>query len=125
MTRFSSIAMLTAILLATGCTALNGIRSSDATTAKTAGSPAAQSHLPANALLVQDADGSVVVEQVAFQSGVSSATVERLARRFGCIGDNGAGLITEKGPVEIYRMRCENGTTFLAQCEMRQCRPLR
>jgi hypothetical protein len=67
----------------------------------------------------------LVVQTIEFRPGVSSATVERLAQRFGCVGKTGAGLITEKGPVEVYRLRCDNGTTFVAQCELRQCRPMR
>lgn len=126
MKRLPSIAILATAILTAGCAFPSGTKSGRAPDGgKSVNPPAAQNRLPANALIVQDADGSVVVQQVEFQSGVSSATVERLARRFGCIGNNGAGLVTEKGPVEIYRMRCENGTTFMAQCELRQCRPLR
>jgi hypothetical protein len=76
-------------------------------------------------ILVQDERGSAILQKVAFQTGVSSVTVERLGRRYGCIGLQGAGLVTEKGPIEVYRMRCDNGTTFLAECELRQCRPMR
>lgn len=72
-----------------------------------------------------DGNGDVTIQTVDFRSGTSSATVERLAKRFGCAGTTGAGLITEKGPVEVYRMKCDNGTTFVAQCELRQCRPMR
>lgn len=74
---------------------------------------------------VQDEAGPVTVQKVEFKSGVSSATVERLAKEHGCIGSGGAGLMTEKGPVEVYRMQCENGKPFLARCELRQCRPMR
>jgi hypothetical protein len=74
---------------------------------------------------VSDDAGDVVVQTVDFRPGMSSATVERLAKRFGCSGSVGAGLVTEKGPVEIYRMKCDNGTSFVAQCELRQCRPMR
>ena len=76
-------------------------------------------------LTVNDGNGEVVIQTVDFRSGTSSATVERLAKRFGCTGSTGAGLITEKGPVEVYRMKCDNGTIFMAQCELRQCRPMR
>lgn len=76
-------------------------------------------------LTVDDGNGEVVIQTVDFRPGTSSATVERLAKRFGCTGSTGAGLITEKGPVEVYRMKCDNGTTFMAQCELRQCRPMR
>ncbi len=80
---------------------------------------------PPGEITVNDGNGEVVVQTVEFRSGTSSATVERLAKRFGCNGSAGAGLVTEKGPVEVYRMKCDNGTTFMAQCELRQCRPMR
>jgi len=76
-------------------------------------------------LTVNDGSGEVTIQTVEFRSGTSSASVERLARRHGCSGTTGAGLITDKGPVEVYRMKCDNGTTFMAQCELRQCRPMR
>lgn len=76
-------------------------------------------------LTIQDEAGMVEVQKVPFRSGVSSATVERMAKQVGCTGSTGAGLLTEKGPVEVYRMQCDNGTTFMAQCELRQCRPMR
>lgn len=80
---------------------------------------------PADSASASEGDEEVVIQTVEFRPGVSSATVERLAKRFGCEGDKGAGLLTDKGPVEVYRMRCNNGTTFMAQCELRQCRPMR
>ena len=77
------------------------------------------------------ADGSprvsidgVEIEKVAFRAGISSATVENLAKRQACRGGLGASLITERGPVEVYRMVCDNGTVFLAKCELRQCSPM-
>jgi hypothetical protein len=75
--------------------------------------------------LARDGSGPVTVQTIEFRPGVSSATVERLAKRSGCNGSKGAGLITPTGPVEVYRMKCDNGTNFLAQCELRQCRPMR
>jgi hypothetical protein len=70
-------------------------------------------------------DGSkVALQTIEFQAGVSSVTVERLAKRYGCEGGTGAGLITEKGPVEVYRMNCNNGQVFTARCELRQCQPM-
>ncbi len=65
------------------------------------------------------------IEKVPFQVSTSSVTVERLAQAAGCTGGKGAGLVTEKGPVEVYRMQCDNGKVFLAKCELRQCAPLR
>lgn len=67
----------------------------------------------------------VAIERVAFRSGVSSATVEKMALARQCKGGLGAGLVSEKGPVEVYRMACDNGTVFMARCEMRQCSPLK
>jgi hypothetical protein len=69
---------------------------------------------------------SPAVETIPFHTGVSSATVENMAKQQGCTGGQGAGLITQPGPVEVYRMRCESGTmsgkVFMARCELRQCR---
>ena len=61
------------------------------------------------------------IERVPFRLGVSSATVEKLAKQLGCTGGQGAGLVTDAGPVEVYRMRCEDGKVFMARCELRQC----
>ncbi|MGW8393854.1 hypothetical protein [Pseudoduganella sp. HUAS MS19] len=66
----------------------------------------------------------VPVEKVEFRPGISSATVERLANAEGCRGGRGAGLVTERGPVEVYRMTCSNGQVFMARCELRQCKPM-
>ena len=70
-----------------------------------------------------DADGAPI-ETIAFRPGVSSATVERMAKERGCTGGVGAGLVTEPGPVEIYRMICDNRKVFKARCELRQCKPM-
>ncbi|HEU4852804.1 MAG TPA: hypothetical protein VFT37_11695 [Telluria sp.] len=67
----------------------------------------------------------VAIERVAFRSGVSSATVEKMAAARQCKGGLGAGLVSDKGPVEVYRMACDNGQVFMARCEMRQCTPLK
>lgn len=66
----------------------------------------------------------VPIEKVTFRAGVSSATVERMAKQHACTGGLGAGLITEPGPVEVYRMVCEDGKVFMARCELRQCKPM-
>lgn len=66
----------------------------------------------------------VEIEKVAFRAGISSVTVERLARQRACTGGLGAGLVTEPGPVEVYRMACDNGKVFMARCELRQCKPM-
>jgi hypothetical protein len=106
--------MLTTAILMTGCSSLSA----------NAGTREAQAVRPA--VPVAHAGEDVVVQKVAFRPGVSSATVEHLAKRFSCTTNGmGAGLIVEKGPVEMYRMQCDNGTTFIAMCEFRQCRPMR
>lgn len=64
------------------------------------------------------------IQRIPFRTGVSSATVEKLAREEACSGGQGAGLITEPGPVEVYRMACDNGKVFMARCELRQCRKM-
>jgi len=69
-----------------------------------------------------DANG-VPIERVAYRVGVSSVTVEQLARQHACVGQ-GAGLITEPGPVEVYRLQCSDGKVFMARCELRQCRKM-
>jgi hypothetical protein len=70
------------------------------------------------------ADAAPAVETIPFRTGVSSATVEKMAKQQGCTGGQGAGLITEPGPVEVYRMRCDSGKVFMARCELRQCRQM-
>ena len=69
-----------------------------------------------------DANG-VTIERVPYRVGVSSSTVEQLARQHACTGQ-GAGLITEPGPVEVYRLQCSDGKVFMARCELRQCRKM-
>jgi hypothetical protein len=66
----------------------------------------------------------VEIEKVPFRPGVSSATVEVLAKQRGCTGGWGAGLVSEAGPVEIYRMTCESGKVFMARCELKQCKAM-
>ena len=70
-----------------------------------------------------DANGAPI-ERIPFRVGVSSVTVENLAKQAGCVGGHGAGLITGQGPVEIYRMVCESRRVFTARCEFRQCRAI-
>ena len=66
----------------------------------------------------------VEIQKIPFHTGVSSATVERMARDQACTGGQGASLITEPGPVEVYRMQCADGKVFMARCELRQCRKM-
>ena len=79
---------------------------------------------PAPAASPMPAPDTVAVERIPFRTGVSSATVEKMARQQACSGGQGAGLITEPGPVEVYRMQCDNGKVFMARCELRQCRQM-
>ncbi|WP_235548400.1 hypothetical protein [Noviherbaspirillum sp. Root189] len=127
MMRLIPIAVLTMSALVTGCAAMTGLSGDEPASSSASTAPVARqaTKTAANVAQIQDEAGSVVVQKVEYRAGVSSAAVERLARKFGCEGTHGAGLVTEKGPVEVYRMRCENGTSFLAQCELRQCRPMR
>lgn len=82
-------------------------------------------HVPPKPKAVQpqmvDANGAPI-ERVAFRAGISSVTVENMARKEGCVGGQGAGLVSETGSVEMYRMICENGKVFQARCELRQCK---
>lgn len=66
----------------------------------------------------------VEIQRVPFKVGVSSTTVEQLARAQACASELGASLITERGPIEVYRMQCQDGKVFMARCELRQCRKM-
>jgi hypothetical protein len=66
----------------------------------------------------------VPIERVEFKPGVSSATVEKMAHQGACTGGIGAGLVTPAGPVEVYRMTCDDGRVFMARCELRQCKKM-
>jgi hypothetical protein len=79
---------------------------------------------PAAPVAAVAADPAPAVETIPFRTGVSSATVEKMAKQQGCTGGQGAGLITQPGPVEVYRMRCEDGKVFMARCELRQCKKM-
>lgn len=68
-----------------------------------------------------EAPTPVKLQTIEFRSGVSSTSVEKIAQESGCTGGKGAALITEQGPVEVYRMQCNSGKVFLAKCELRQC----
>jgi hypothetical protein len=64
------------------------------------------------------------IERIAFRPGVSSVTVEKLGKLQACDSAQGAGLVTEAGPVEVYRMVCSSGKVFMARCELRQCKAM-
>jgi hypothetical protein len=70
-----------------------------------------------------DANGTPI-EKLPFRLGVSSNTVEKMGRQQACTSGQGAGLVTGPGPVEVYRMQCDNGKVFMARCELRQCRQM-
>ncbi|RJG19096.1 hypothetical protein [Massilia cavernae] len=84
---------------------------------------AAPARVAAPTPVLVDANGARI-ERVEFVTGRSSVTVERMAKLKGCTGGQGAGLMTPEGPVEVYKMRCENGQTFTARCELRQCKAM-
>jgi hypothetical protein len=86
--------------------------------------PASPAPKPVRARGLQVDAASVPVDKVPFRTGISSATVEKLAKEQGCTqgeSGEGAGLLTQPGPVEIYRMQCADGRVFMARCELRQC----
>jgi hypothetical protein len=85
--------------------------------------PAAADSAPARPAGPVDADGTPI-EKVPFRLGISSNTVEKMAKQQACTGGQGAGLVTESGPVEVYRMQCDNGKVFMARCDLRQCRKM-
>jgi hypothetical protein len=53
--------------------------------------------------------------------GVSSKVVEKLAVRESCTTNRGATRTSEEGPIESYRVSCDDGRVLLARCELRQC----
>jgi hypothetical protein len=65
-----------------------------------------------------------VIQKVEFRSGISSVTVEKIAKQYGCNTDKGAWLVGDKGPIEIYKVSCDQGSVFLVRCELRQCQPM-
>lgn len=106
--------LVLALLVLGGCSAFHR-------TTVTEPAPVAKAAAPAAPELVAD---GVPIERVPFKAGVSSATVEKMASRAQCSGGMGAGLVTEPGPVEVYRMQCGNGKVFMARCELRQCQQM-
>jgi hypothetical protein len=102
-------------LLASGCSMFKG--------EPAAVEPVAVARVAAPAPVLVDANGAPI-ERVPFVPGRSSATVERMAKLKGCTGGQGAGLVTPEGPVEVYRMLCQEGKAFVARCELRQCKAI-
>ena len=64
------------------------------------------------------------IERIPFRLGMSSVTVEKLGKQQSCLSGEGAGLLTEPGPVEVYRIMCGSGKVFMARCELRQCKAM-
>lgn len=61
------------------------------------------------------------IQLIEFALGVSSVTVERLAKEQSCTNNKGAGLVSPKGTQELYKMQCSDGRVLMAKCELRQC----
>lgn len=61
------------------------------------------------------------IQKVKFEIGVSSVAIEKLAAKNQCTSKLGAGQISPKGPVEMYRIQCDDGRVLMARCELRQC----
>lgn len=72
----------------------------------------------------RNAGETTVLQQLDFNPGVSSVTVERLAAQNQCASKQGAGLVGPKGPSEIYKVDCNDGRVFMVKCELRQCQPM-
>lgn len=70
---------------------------------------------------VNNGPSTVKIEKVPFEIGVSSYSVERIAKQNSCSSSKGAGLIFKKGTVEVYRVACDDGREIKARCELRQC----
>jgi hypothetical protein len=68
-----------------------------------------------------DNNGNSGIQKIDFVTGVSSVTVEKLAAKNQCASKLGAGQISPKGPVEMYRIQCDDGRVLMARCELRQC----
>jgi len=108
-----SIMSVALILSVAGCAALPGMFAGDR--------PAAAAPLAAAA----SASAEPPIQTIPFQAGISSMTVEKLALQYGCSAKKGAARITEKGPVEVYRIACDDERTLLVKCELRQCKAMR
>lgn len=80
---------------------------------------------PVASRIAEQNSENTTIQTVEFQVGVSSVTVEKMAKEAGCQGGKGASLLTTQGPVEVYRMRCDSGKTYMAKCELRQCSAMR
>ena len=75
----------------------------------------------AAAMPIPRTDSLGKIEKIPFELGVSSNTIERMAKQNSCQSQKGAGIIFKKGPIEVYRVSCEDGRELMARCELRQC----
>ena len=107
-----SVALLSSLA---GCAALPGMFGGE--------HPAAAAPLPLAAAAPAAAEPQI--QTIPFLAGVSSMTVEKLALKYGCTASKGAARITDKGPVEVYRMACDDERILLVKCELRQCKAMR
>ncbi len=107
-----SILSAALLLSLAGCAALSGMFAGER--------PAA-----APAPLAAAAPAEPQIQTIPFLAGVSSMTVEKLALKYGCSASKGAARITDKGPVEVYRMACDDERVLLLKCELRQCQMMR
>lgn len=110
-----SIMLIALILSVAGCAALQRMSAGDR--------PAAAA--PTLSAAAAPASAEPQIQTIPFQAGVSSMTVEKLALQYGCSAKKGAARITEKGPVEVYRIACDDERTLLVKCELRQCKAMR
>ncbi len=95
-----------------------------ATTAVTTAAVATPAPAPAptpTPTAVNNGASKINIEKIPFEIGVSSNNVERLAKQNNCPSSKGAGLIYKKGPIEVYRVTCDDGRELKARCELRQC----
>lgn len=106
-----SIMLIALFLSVAGCAALQRMSAGDRPAAASPSAAAAPAEPP--------------IQTIPFQAGVSSMTVEKLALQYGCSAKKGAARITEKGPVEVYRIACDDERTLLVKCELRQCKAMR
>ena len=110
---FQTIMSVAMFLSVAGCASLQQMFDSER--------PAAQ----ATAAAAAPASGEPQIQTIPFKTGISSMTVEKLALQYGCTAAKGAARITDQGPVEVYRMACENERVLLVKCELRQCKAIR
>lgn len=121
----SSITLLSLILVCTSLSACNSTNSPFSYFNKSKANSADQSVATSS-----DSQGAssnkekVVIQKIDNNPGISSTTVERLAKQNQCEPKEIVNLLTPKGPIEIYRTTCEDGKIFMARCELRQCKAM-